>query len=214
MVLGSPETRSRTSVPVAVAATLLLACSSTVAAQSLKLEFRNGVVDLKAENVTVRAILDAWSRIGGTRIVGGDRVAGSPVTLALTGVPEKQALEVLLRNVAGYVVGERRTSRGASRFESIRITAIPQASPSRADSVVVDKATGAPSARSNGASTTTDEPQPAAQPDRPQIVDAATGAASDRAEAPVEAAPVQPDDAGSTVSNGATGAPSRRTKTP
>jgi hypothetical protein len=207
MVLG------RTSVLLGFAASLLLACSSTIEAQSLTLEFRNGVIDLNAENVTVRAILDAWSRVGGTRIVGGDRVAGSAVTLALKGVPEKKALEVLLRNVAGYVVGERRTSVGASRFESIVITAAAQPSRARAESVVVDRATGAPRARPT-VSKPTDQTQPTAQHDRPLIVDAATGAASDSIERPVEAQSVQPDDAGSIVSDGATGAPSRHTKTP
>ena len=77
---------------------------------------------LSAQNAPVRAILQEWARLGGATIVNGDRVAGPPVTLELTGVPERQALDVVLRSVAGYIVAPRRAgSPGASAFDRIMI---------------------------------------------------------------------------------------------
>ena len=106
----------------AFAMALLLCCSAPLAAQSVRIEFRNGKVDLSAQNATVRAILQEWGRLGGTRIINGDRVPGAPVTLELTGAYEREALEILLRGVAGYVVGPRNVvSAGASGFDRIMI---------------------------------------------------------------------------------------------
>ena len=112
-------------------ATVLLCCAAPVAAQSVKIEFQGGKVDLSAQNATIRAILQEWGRQGGTRIVNGERVPGAPVTLELTGVYERDALEILLRGVAGYVVGPREaSSKGASAFDRIMI--LPTSSAPRA----------------------------------------------------------------------------------
>ncbi len=92
---------------LAVLLTVLVLAPITAAAQQVRLEFSNGSVTLQAENVPVRTILAEWSKRGGTRIINGDRVGGGPVTLELTGVPELQAIEILLRGVAGYLVGRR-----------------------------------------------------------------------------------------------------------
>jgi hypothetical protein len=64
-------------------------------------------VTLHAQNVPVRTILAEWARVGGARIVNGERVAGAPVTLDLEGIPERQALDIILRGVSGYVVAAR-----------------------------------------------------------------------------------------------------------
>jgi hypothetical protein len=112
--------------PLLVAA-LLVTSSWTAAAQQpqpLRLEIRAGLVTLRAQNVSLRQILTEWARIGGTRIVNLERVTGAPVTLELTGVTERQALDTLLRNVAGYVLGSRPASAtGASAFDRILILA-------------------------------------------------------------------------------------------
>ena len=77
---------------------------------------------LSAQNAPVRAILAEWARLGGATIVNGDRVVGPPVTLELTGVPERQALDIVLRSVAGYMLAPRRAgSIGASMFDRILI---------------------------------------------------------------------------------------------
>lgn len=111
-------------LPAVLIAAALVAAAAPSSAQSVKLEFDNGRVNLTAENVTVRAILTDWARRGGTRIVNAERVAGAPVTLELTGVPEQQAIEVLLRGVAGYMIGWRETGPEvptASAFDRLMI---------------------------------------------------------------------------------------------
>src|SRR5688572_27077962 len=96
--------------------------AGTASAQGVQLQFNAGQVTLSAQNAPVRAILQEWARLGGATIINGDRVAGPPVTLELTGVPERQALDVVLRSVAGYIVAPRRAgSQGASAFDRIMI---------------------------------------------------------------------------------------------
>jgi len=51
----------------------------------LQLQISNGRVTLHAQNVPVRTILAEWSKVGGTRIMNGDGVAGAPLTLDLQG---------------------------------------------------------------------------------------------------------------------------------
>jgi hypothetical protein len=102
------------------AAFMLLA--GPASAQGVKLQFNAGQVTLSAQNAPVRAILQEWARLGGATIVNGDRVAGPPVTLELTAVPERQALDIVLRSVAGYIVAPRPAgSQGASAFDRIMI---------------------------------------------------------------------------------------------
>jgi len=101
----------------------LIAAAGSAAAQApLSLQIRDGQVTLKAQNVPLRTILSEWARIGGTNVVGADRVGGAPVTLELTGVPERQALEVLLRNVSGYMLAMRPADvPGVSAYNRILI---------------------------------------------------------------------------------------------
>jgi hypothetical protein len=109
----------------AIAAVVLLSavCAAPASAQqSIKLEFKDGRVSLNAQNAPLRAILSEWARLGGSTIVNGDRVAGAPVTLELVAVPERQALDTLLRSVAAYMLAPRRVgSVGASTFDRILI---------------------------------------------------------------------------------------------
>ena len=106
------------------AAALALAVGPALAqAQApLRLQINGGRVTLHAQNVPVRTILAEWARIGGAQIVNGDRVAGAPVTLDLEGIPERQALEIILRGVSGYVVAAREPGApGASMYDRIMI---------------------------------------------------------------------------------------------
>jgi len=105
-------------------ATVALGCVAALAhAQSpLALQISGGRVTLHAQNVPVRTILSEWARVGGAKIVNGDRVAGAPVTLDLEGVPERQALDIILRGVSGYVVAARDPGvPGASMYDRIMI---------------------------------------------------------------------------------------------
>ena len=108
---------------VFAAAVALSCCAGLASAQSpLALQINGGRVTLHAQNVPVRTILAEWARVGGAKIVNGDRVAGAPVTLDLEGVPERQALDIVLRGVSGYVVAARDLSvPGASMYDRIMI---------------------------------------------------------------------------------------------
>jgi hypothetical protein len=92
------------------------------AQQAVTLEFNGGLVSLSAQNAPVRVILAEWARLGGATIVNGDRLAGPPVTLELTNVTERQALDTLLRGAAGYMLAPRRDgTTGVSAFDRIMI---------------------------------------------------------------------------------------------
>ena len=106
-----------------MALAFVIYCAGPVRAQqSVTIEFDGGQVTLRALNAPVRAILAEWARLGGATIVNGDRVSGPPVTLELTGVPERQALDVVLRDVAGYMLAPRRAgATGASSFDRILV---------------------------------------------------------------------------------------------
>ncbi len=105
-----------------VAALFLSLCAGgSASAQVLALEFHDGRVKLTAENVPVSRILAEWARLGGTRIVNGERVPGAPVTLQID-APERQALDTVLRGAAGYMVLARDTiAPGASAFDKILV---------------------------------------------------------------------------------------------
>lgn len=94
-------------VHLLLAGALVTLAALPAAGQSVKLSFHGGRVDLSAENASVRAILTEWARIGGTRVVNADRIAGPPVTVEFKDAYEQQALESLLRGVSGYIVGPR-----------------------------------------------------------------------------------------------------------
>lgn len=116
-----------------VAALLVLLGAGSASAQVLSLEFHDGRVRLIAENVPVSRILAEWARLGGTQIVNGERVPGAPVTLQLTDVPERQALETVLRGAAGYMVLARETvTPGASAFDKILVLATTSRAPAAA----------------------------------------------------------------------------------
>jgi hypothetical protein len=105
-------------------------------AQQMQLQIENGRVTLDAQNVPVRQILAEWARVGGARIVNGEKVVGAPLTLQLQAVPERQALDIILRGVSGYMLAERQMgSVGASTFDRIMIlptSAAPRPAPAQA----------------------------------------------------------------------------------
>ena len=102
---------------------VLVGLARTAAAQQpVTLDLRDGHVSLKAQNVPLRTILNEWARVGGTSIVGADRVPALPVTIELVDVPERQALDTLLRGVSGYLLGTRPAGTpGTSVFNRILI---------------------------------------------------------------------------------------------
>lgn len=93
-------------------------------AAGLTLSIHNGLVSLDAQDVTVRQILTEWARVGKTRIINVERITGGPITLQLDKVPEKQALDIILRTIPGYIALPRVTQAAdASVYDQILIMA-------------------------------------------------------------------------------------------
>ena len=101
--------------------------ASSAAAQAVKLEFQDGKVHLNAQNASVAPILAEWARSAARSIVNGERIAGAPVTLELTDVPERQALDILLRGVGGYIVAPA-DARSPARRRFDRVCILPTSS--------------------------------------------------------------------------------------
>lgn len=99
---------------------VLLLSIDPPAAADVTVALKDGRVTIAATNATVRQILDEWARVGQTRVIGADRLPATPVTLQIDALPEKQALEILLRSASGYIVAPRPAGLlGASAFDRI-----------------------------------------------------------------------------------------------
>ncbi len=106
---------------------LMVSVAAPAAAGDVQLQLGNGRITLQARDATVREILAEWARVGGVRIVNGERVMGAPLTLDLQGVPEAQALNVLLRSVSGYMAAPKtQAAASASMYDRIVIMAAPR----------------------------------------------------------------------------------------
>ncbi|HUR35065.1 MAG TPA: hypothetical protein VM032_14780 [Vicinamibacterales bacterium] len=98
----------------------------------VRVSIANGNVTVSARDATVRQILAEWARVGQTRIVNLERIAGAPLTIELTDVPEAQALDTLLRSVSGYLAAPRAVSAPtSSRYDRIFILATSTGTPAR-----------------------------------------------------------------------------------
>ena len=106
---------------------LSIASAWPAAAQNLKVSFQDGRVSVEATAVPVRAILTEWGKVGGTKIVGAERISGAPLTVKLIDVTEAQALETILRSVAGYMAAPRNAGVGASMYDRILVMATTSA---------------------------------------------------------------------------------------
>jgi hypothetical protein len=103
------------------AVVVLIAAAVPAAGQGVSLSFDDGRVTIDARNTPVRAILAEWARLGGTTVVNGEKIGGAPLTISLVDMPEAQALEIILRNVAGYMAAPRRAANGASLYDRILV---------------------------------------------------------------------------------------------
>lgn len=108
----------RTLLPAFVLAVLVIPAPASA---QLTLKMEGGMVTLVAKDVPLSAIMAEWARVGQTSIVNGDKIF-TPVTLQLENVPEKKALDILLRGAAGYMLAERAAPvAGKSAFDRIMI---------------------------------------------------------------------------------------------
>lgn len=111
------------------------------AQQAPTVQIVNGRATVRAQNVPLRAILNEWARVGNTNVVGADRTPAGAVTIELVDVPERQALDTLLRNVSGYMLAMRPVGTdGASVYNRILImppSTAPRALPTPAPGLAV-----------------------------------------------------------------------------
>ena len=164
----------------------MVGSAGMASAQAVQLSIRDGRVTLKAEQASVREILAEWERLGQVKVVGVDRLAaGQPLTLTLTDLPERQALDIVLRTVPGFLAVDRATPvASASRYDRLvllpRVTApaVASAAPASAPARTPAPAQLAPAA--DPAATVGPEAVDAAQ----QVADA------DAEEPPMPGAPV------------------------
>ncbi len=106
---------------------LAVGIAAPSAAQGLKLAFHDGLVSVDANSVPLRSILTEWGKVGGTKIVGAERISGAPLTIKLVDVSEAKALESILRSVAGYMAAPRKTGEGSSMYDRILVMATSSA---------------------------------------------------------------------------------------
>lgn len=114
------------------AAALLVCSTAQASAQSVSVQFQDGTVSLSARNAPLRTILAEWTRVGGSQFVNAERVTGEPLTLELSGVSEREALAILLRNVSGYIAAPRQPARAANASAFERILILPTSTASAA----------------------------------------------------------------------------------
>lgn len=102
-------------------------------AEELALTIAEGRVTLTAAEAPLGDVLAEWSRAGNTRFEGVGELGSARVTLHLEGVPEREALRLLLRPAAGFLAAPRRSQgAGASIYDRVWIRAdrrAPQAVP-------------------------------------------------------------------------------------
>ncbi len=114
----------RTALATCLLVTLAGSAWAAERTAGVRLQIRNGRVTLEANNVPVRVILAEWAKVGRTRIENAAKIAGGPVTLVLKDVPERDALDILLRSVSGYIAAPRPVAvADASIYDRILVLA-------------------------------------------------------------------------------------------
>jgi hypothetical protein len=100
----------------------MAAVSIPASAGELKLLMQDGRVTINADNVSLRQILQEWARVGQTKIVNIEKLSGPNVTLQLNNVPEREALDIVLRSANGYIAAPRAVPvAGAAAYDRITI---------------------------------------------------------------------------------------------
>ena len=99
----------------------LLACAEGGAAQTLSLRVQNGRATLEARGVSARQIVAEWATQTEATVVGSDALSPEPVTLHLVEVPERVALDAILREARGYILGAGPRRTATSNFGLILI---------------------------------------------------------------------------------------------
>ena len=130
---------------VLLAAALTLVSVLPGAAQSVSLTLKDGRVTLITQNATPAAILAEWARQGQVKVVDAERIPGSPLTLRLENVPEREALDIVLRSAAGYIAAPRAqaVAGNVSRFDRVIVMATSPGAAAAARPAAVQRSPGA-----------------------------------------------------------------------
>ena len=114
-----------------VSAVVGLLAPADGAAQKLALQIDGGLVTLDAEDVTVEEVLTRWSKATGMSIISKNGVGAElRISLRLEQVAEREALAAVLRDLSGYIMGERLDpSNGAVTIDRLMI--LPQSAAAR-----------------------------------------------------------------------------------
>jgi hypothetical protein len=94
--------------------------------RQLQLSFdANGLVTLRAQNVSVREVLAEWARQCGCFVVNAQNLTATiDIPVQFERAPQAQVLQSLLRRAAGYVLTPKRAgSTGPSQYETIYVVA-------------------------------------------------------------------------------------------
>src|ERR1051325_7175425 len=97
----------RTARWIWAAAVAMLPAVVAAQASHVSLSIDERGVTLEARDATLREILAEWSRVGGTKVRNAEALDAKPVTLSLAGVSEREALDILLRDIGGYLLSAR-----------------------------------------------------------------------------------------------------------
>lgn len=105
----------------------LLAVPNQAGAGELTLTIQNGLVTLIADDVPLSRVMSEWARIGKTTIVNGDKIM-TPISLHIVDMPERKALDIVLRAASGYMVAQRASAMAAGSVYD-RIMILPTSRP-------------------------------------------------------------------------------------
>lgn len=105
-----------------------------VARPAVNLSIVDGRVWLAADRATIAQILAEWARVGHTEILNAEQVAKTPLTLDLRGVPELDALSIIMRSAGGFLTVARAVeadSRTVNVSQFTRVVVVASVEPSK-----------------------------------------------------------------------------------
>lgn len=118
----------------ALAITFVVVAATSAAAGEVKVTLNQGLVTILATDAPVSQILSEWARVGQMKFVNAEKMMMVIPSLQLVDVPERKALDIILRSASGYMAAERQTPlAGASVFDRIMI--LPYSRPPAAAAV-------------------------------------------------------------------------------
>lgn len=123
----------------------ILLCLTTMgniaSAENIELTFHEGRVTIIASKIPLDKILSEWSRLGNTTFITADEISDRLISVTLINVTEGEALEVLLREIAGYLLAPKPLGRiGTSIYDRVFLMLTDNVETSHLPPLVVDTA--------------------------------------------------------------------------